>query len=194
MRKCEPPAEIGSDRVMLRRLAVTDAACLWDATDESREHIGVWMPWIYQCLTPEDNQQFLQRIEKEWDEKVSFRYGIWENLGNRLIGTIGLMRIDWDVPSFEMYYWLRASAAGKGFATVSAWSLCAAAFRLLGANRVQIHCDSDNVKSAAVAQRLGFVLEGTLRNQSRDRLGVLHDLAIFSMTPDEFRQTEANVR
>jgi RimJ/RimL family protein N-acetyltransferase len=60
------------------------------------------------------------------------------------------------------------------------------AFETLGANRVFLRCDARNVRSAAVAQRLGFVHEATHRNEARDHRGSLRDTMIFALTPDDY--------
>ena len=49
-----------------------------------------------------------------------------------------------------------------------------------------IRCDARNTRSAAVAERLGFVREALLRNE-RDPHGELRDTLVFSLTPDDPR-------
>jgi RimJ/RimL family protein N-acetyltransferase len=51
----------------------------------------------------------------------------------------------------------------------------------LGANRVEIRCDAKNERSAAVARRGGFPLEGTLRNEDRCPMtNELRDTLVFA--------------
>ena len=48
------------------------------------------------------------------------------------------------------------------------------------ANRIEIRCDARNVKSARVAERCGFILDGILRGDSLDVYGKLSDTMVFS--------------
>jgi RimJ/RimL family protein N-acetyltransferase len=59
------------------------------------------------------------------------------------------------------------------------------AARELNANRLQIRCDARNRHSAAVAERLGFVREGALRNASRAPDGSLHTTLIYGLIPGD---------
>ena len=60
------------------------------------------------------------------------------------------------------------------------------AYDVLGANRVVIRCDAHNLRSAAVAQRAGFVHEGTLRRDTLDPAGALRDTLVFGMLREEY--------
>jgi RimJ/RimL family protein N-acetyltransferase len=59
------------------------------------------------------------------------------------------------------------------------------AFETLKANRIEIRCDARNERSAAVARRLGFVLEGQLRNHMLAPDGTLRTSLIFSRIPED---------
>jgi RimJ/RimL family protein N-acetyltransferase len=61
------------------------------------------------------------------------------------------------------------------------------AFDHLAANRVMIRCDARNTRSAAVAQRLGFILEGRMRCDNVAPDGQLRDTLVFSLVRDDAR-------
>ena len=55
------------------------------------------------------------------------------------------------------------------------------AFETLGAKRVEIRCDANNVRSAAIPPKVGFVHEATLRQDGRHHVsGDLRDTMIFA--------------
>ena len=54
----------------------------------------------------------------------------------------------------------------------------------LRANRVEIWCDAANRRSAAVAERAGFTLEGRLRNHDLNTAGEPCDDFVFSLVPE----------
>jgi len=56
---------------------------------------------------------------------------------------------------------------------------------VLGAQRVEIRCDVKNVRSAAVARRAGYTLEGTFHHDARDHYDQLRNTYIFAKTKNE---------
>ncbi len=110
------------------------------------------------------------------------RYHFHDKQG-RLLASSGLHRIDWSVPRFEIGYWRRSSERGRGYVTEGVRALTEMAFTQLGAVRVEIRCDDLNVRSARVAERCGFVLEGVLRNDSRSSQGALRSTRIYAKLP-----------
>ena len=100
----------------------------------------------------------------------------------RVIGNSGLHRIDWTIPKFEIGYWCRTSETSKGYVTEVVRGLTKLCFEKLNAARVEIRCDDLNVKSAAVAERCGFKLEGVLKNDERNTKGELRTTRIYGLT------------
>jgi len=57
---------------------------------------------------------------------------------------------------------------GRGYATEAARAVLQWAFVTLSLNRVQVEVDTRNAASAGVLEKLGFVREGTLREDCVD--------------------------
>jgi len=122
---------------------------------------------------------------REGQLKFLAREDLWMMLtlkeDGRIIGGSGLHRIDWSIPKFEIGYWARTSHAGRGYITEAVNGITRFAFEQLGARRVAIRCDLKNTRSAAVARRAGYTLEGTFRHDARDHIsGGLRDTLIFA--------------
>jgi ribosomal-protein-serine acetyltransferase len=181
------PDELVGDRIVVRAWRSGDAEALFEAIDESRDHLRPWMMWVDHHRTIADSEDYCERVADGWARRIDFPLGIWERATGRLLGGSGYHNIDWDVPSFEIGYWIRASAEGRGYVTEAARLQTRFAFERMGANRVVIQCDADNVRSAGVPQRLGFVQEARLRNHQRKFDGGLRDTLVFAMTPDDYR-------
>ena len=101
----------------------------------------------------------------------------------RFIGMFSLFKFDWKVPKGEIGYWVRSSATGRGFATEATLALTKSGIETLGLARVEIRCDAKNLRSRAVAERAGYLLEGILRNECRDPHGKLRDTCIYAEIP-----------
>jgi RimJ/RimL family protein N-acetyltransferase len=81
---------------------------------------------------------------------------------DELLGSAGLVRIDWEEARGEVGYWLAASARGRGIATRAVRMVSAWAFENLPLERLEIHAEPDNRQSRAVAERAGYTFEGVL--------------------------------
>ena len=183
------PEELLGPRVRLSPPRPGDGAATWEAIEEGRAELRLWLPWVDQMHSVEDCEASARRAQAKWLLREDLQMRVWEQATGRLLGSSGLHRIRWEVPSFEIGYWLRPSAQGQGFMTETVTVLCRFAFENLGANRVYIRCAADNTKSAAIPRRLDFVHEATLRNEARDLQGRLHHTMVFAMTPADYART-----
>jgi RimJ/RimL family protein N-acetyltransferase len=180
------PEVIASERTLVRRYRAGDGAELFAAVEESREHILPWLPWGDTHRTVEDSEMLVRKWSARWELREDLPFGIFDAETGRYVGGTGLHRIDWKVRSFEIGYWIRKSEEGKGHITQSTRLLTELAFKTLNANRVFIRCVSENLRSAAVAKRVGFVYEGTLRNSIKDANDELCDALVYSLMPEEW--------
>ncbi|GAA3216376.1 GNAT family protein [Actinocorallia longicatena] len=96
------------------------------------------------------------------------------------LGGMSLYKTDWAARTVQVGYGLRTSARGRGHATEALRAVAPWALREGGMQRVQLCANTDNLASLRVAEKAGFVREGTLRRANLESDG-LHDLAVFSL-------------
>ena len=72
-----------------------------------------------------------------------------------VVGGCGLHRRS-SPDTLEIGYWIHVDHLRRGYATELARGLTTAAFEVDGVDRVEIHHDKANVRSAAVPRALGF--------------------------------------
>ncbi len=173
--------------MILRAYSTSDAQAIHEAVEESRDELAPFFDWGRQQRSIEERQAGLMRGAAGWILRNEFGFGIWRIEDGRFLGDIGLYAPDWRLRRFEIGYWLRTSELGRGYVTEAGRLLCNLAFDVFEAQRVVIQCDADNVKSAGVPRRIGFELEGTLRNNSKKPSGEVVDSLMFGMTPDRWR-------
>jgi RimJ/RimL family protein N-acetyltransferase len=97
------------------------------------------------------------------DEGTGARLAIDRASDGSFLGWCSLTRWNPDYRSAALGYCLDESAWGQGYATEAAGTLLEWAFGTLDLNRVQAETDTRNAGSARVLEKLGFVREGTLR-------------------------------
>lgn len=181
------PEELHGPRVLVRPFRPEDAVPLYEAIDESREHLSGFMPWVPFYKSVEDAVVYVNRSRAQWILRTDMPVGLFERETGRLLGSAGLHRINWELRSFEIGYWVRASEEGRGYVSETVQVLTRFAFEQLGANRVEIRMDTRNERSRRVPERLGFTLEGTLRNATLGTDGQPRDSHVWAMVPGEFQ-------
>jgi len=180
------PEELIGDTTVVRRYRSGDGPALFEAVDESREHILPWMPWGNVHQTPDDSEKLVRTWVARWQLREDLPVGMFERDTGRFLGGAGLHRIDWHIGAFEIGYWIRRTGEGRGHVTQTVQLLTSFAFKSLNANRVFIRCAAGNLRSAAVAKRAGFIYEGSIRNSIKDADGNLHDALMFSLIPEDW--------
>jgi RimJ/RimL family protein N-acetyltransferase len=160
------PMPIRTPRLLLRPVRAGDGQAIHDMKVETWEQLREWMPW---AATPEPPTDVLETeiLARQAEARFIRREDLWltgiESETGRMIAMTGLHRFDWKVRSFEIGYWVRASAQGKGYATEIANALTRYAFAALKARRVAIGHAGGNDRSRNVILKLGYELEATRR-------------------------------
>ncbi|MAF10455.1 RimJ/RimL family protein N-acetyltransferase [Candidatus Poribacteria bacterium] len=152
--------EIDSE-VTLRTLRARDATALYALIDGNRAHLREWLPFVDDAQDVTDTQRFILEAAQLADDQKSMAAGIWD--GGILAGVIGLMEISVRNRKAEIGYWLAAEHQGRGLVTRACRALITYAFDTVRLHRVEIYCAPENTRSRAIPERLGFVIEGTLR-------------------------------
>ncbi len=182
---------IETPRLVLRPFSPADEALNDEAVRSSLEHLKPCMPWARD--EPSWRAARIERLRQHranFDLGIDYIYGAFDREERMQIGAAGLHpRIG--PGALEIGYWVRASHVGEGLASEAAGALARVALEMHGARRVEIHCDPDNVASAAVARRLGFTHDATLRRRDTKVDGRPRDTMVWSLFPDELPASAA---
>jgi ribosomal-protein-serine acetyltransferase len=152
--------------------------------ERNLDHLRVWMPWAHEPASRKDLEAWVRLSLQRHAEGNGSYAAIWHR--HEIVGTLGL-DIDQRQRSAEIGYWLDKDLQGLGIITRSVRAVIGACFADLGLHRVAILCAPANVRSCAVAQRLGFIEEGTLREAERigDRY---QDLVVYGMLAADWNE------
>lgn len=180
------PTELIGERIALRAFQDGHASALWDVLETSREHLKPWMLWANDHSSLDFSREYVRRMQAKWILREDLPMGIWRAADNTLLGSTGVHRIDWSIPSMEIGYWVRPDAEGLGYVTEAVELITSFAFQHLRAERVTICCNSKNLRSAAVPPRAGFSHEATMRQDRREANGKLRDTELYAMTRADF--------
>lgn len=169
----------------LRLLEPRHAEELFLLTDQSRKYLREWLPWVDFTTEIADSKHFIDLGLKQFANHNGFHVGIWYQ--KKLAGVIGLNYINWTNKSTMIGYWLGEKYQGKGIMTKACKALIQYCFEELNLERIEIRVATENIKSQAIPERLGFQKEGCLRNAE-----VLYDqyidLYVYGLLKKEFNK------
>ena len=120
------------------------------------------------------------------DEGTGARMAIDRASDGAFVGWCGLTGWNPDHRSASLGYVLGEPMWGHGYATEAARAVLRWAFDTLDLNRVQAETDTRNTPSARVLEKLGFVREGTLREDCVVN-GEVSDTWVFGLLGREWR-------
>ena len=181
-----PAYRIETRQLVVRCWAPDDAPLLKAAIDASLDHLRPWMPWA-QCHPQEVEAhiELLRQWRAQFDLDQDYFYGIWDPGEEAVLGGTGLhARVG--AQAREIGYWIHAEHINRGLATEAAAALTRVAFEVNQVQRVEIHNTPENVRSAAVPQKLGFVCEATLRQRTTTPNGEPRDAMIWTLLAREY--------
>lgn len=147
--------------IALELLAPRHARELYEAVNENREHLRPWMPWVESTKSVDDIRAFISATLSQVTNDSGFQTAILRK--KKIVGVIGMHKIDWRNKSTSLGYWLAKDAQGKGTMTKACAAYISHSFSDLSLHRVEIRCATQNSKSRAIPERLGFAAEGTIR-------------------------------
>ncbi len=177
---------IQSDRLLLRCWQPADAPLLREAIDASLTELQMWVPWALEEPSPsavlEDR---LRGMQAKFASGEDWAFAVFDAAGTRLLGGAGLHPRG-TTDHLEIGYWIRTEATGQGFALEAAATLCRVAFADTAFDRLEIHCDANNGRSAGVARRLGFALSRTFRQPAVTRQGTERDTLVWMLLRSDF--------
>ncbi|WP_257348486.1 GNAT family N-acetyltransferase [Pseudalkalibacillus decolorationis] len=158
------PHEFYTDRLHIRMPHSGDGEAVYNAIQASLNELKPWMPFAHLEQTMEDVEVNIRNSHIKFLKREDLRLLVFLKDTGEFVASSGLHRMDWEVPKFEIGYWMDTRYSGKGYMTEAVQGITDFAFTELNARRLEIRCDPKNKRSCAVPERLGFILEGVLRN------------------------------
>lgn len=161
----EATPEIIGERLILRIPDTSDktAQIFLDAVNRNRSVIREWFSWVDNVTNFAHAKESLERINAKFKNKRNAQYFMYEKENGDFCGMCSFMRYYPLHRRGEIAYWLDNRKQGKGYMS-EAISLLENDLFNRGVNRISLHIDTGNEPSEKMAERLGYTLEGTLRD------------------------------
>ncbi|RWZ60186.1 N-acetyltransferase [Halobacillus fulvus] len=174
-----------TERCRLRSPQEGDGKVVNEAIVRSIPELKPWLPFVQTTPTIEDTEQNTREALAKFMTRESLRYLIFTKDGE-FVGSTGFHNLDWDVRKLEIGYWIDTAYSGKGYVREAVQKLTDFAMEELGFVRVEIRCESENLKSRAVPESLGYELEGILKKEDLSVDGTrLTDTCVYAMVCED---------
>lgn len=157
---CLPTPTLHTARLRLRPFDDSDAGDLF-ALHSSARVLRYWdsPPWSERGRA----ERFIAGSRQMAEAGTGARLAVDRSSDGAFIGWCSVSRWNQEHRSAALGFCFAEAAWGQGYATQAARKLVGWAFDTLELNRIQAETDTRNLASARVLEKLGFVREGTLR-------------------------------
>ena len=173
--------ELAATALRLRPWQPGDVDALFEAARESIASVGEWLPWCHAGYTRDDSVAWIAHCQSGWAIGEPYAFGIFDTEG-RLLGSIGLNRLDRERRSANLGYWVRAQEQRKGIAPAAIQALAGFAFEMLELIRIEIVAAVDNRASRQAAERAGAFFDGISPHRIWHQ-GQATAAAVYSLLP-----------
>lgn len=168
---------IETERLILKPLAIDDTESLLEIFSDP-EVMRYWntAPWTI----IQDAIDFINKSNDSMLRQESLILGMYLKSTGDLTGKCMLFSYDQKSKRAEIGFGLMRSCWGKGYINEAGEALIKYGFDSLGLRRVEAEIDPDNQSSAKALEKLGFSLEGLLR-QRWEVNGIVSDSAMYGL-------------
>ncbi|MDY7087288.1 MAG: GNAT family protein [Actinomycetota bacterium] len=173
---------IATERLVLRRFRPADAPVL--AAYRSDPDVARYQSWDAPFPLLRAETAVANFIASDPGKPGWFQYAVERAADRVLVGDVAVHLHD-NLKQAEIGFTVAKEHQRHGYAREAVTAVLDHLFRLQGLHKVAGECDSRNVASASLMERLGFTREGLLRQQTYIK-GEWTDDLIYGLLADEW--------
>ncbi len=171
----QSPVEIAAGELQLRVWSDHLVSAVLSASNDPE--ISRWNPLRLDTQPGASEREkalsWISSRAKGWENHAT--WAVTEATSGDVLGYVSLHGINAVQRSAEVGYWTLPASRGRGIATAAVSIACRYGFRALDLHRIELLHAVDNAASCIVAERAGFLVEGTARQAYCYGDGVFHD-------------------
>ncbi|MEV6575294.1 GNAT family N-acetyltransferase [Streptomyces sp. NPDC051577] len=193
-----PDVTISTDRLVLRPLEVDDVSALVEMMND--EHVIAWSGAPHPYTRAHGHRWAIRESHAERTEGRGIVLAVTEFLTHRLVGFVRLTNTDWRTLTTEVGYVTAPWARGEGYAGEAVLAVAQWLFHDRGFERLELRTAADNTASQQVAQKIGCISEGVLRNACIVRaqtsaggwIETRSDLIVWGLVPEDLDDVDGH--
>ena len=176
--------ELQSDRLLLRQITSQDSEALFEIYSNKEVMLYFDDRGAFESLS--EAEDMAKGYENGIKNRAEIRWGIVLKETGKLIGTCGFHAIsDYD-KRVEVGYDLNREYWGQKIMTEALSLIISFAFEVSDVNRIEAFVEPPNTGSRTLLEKLGFTMEGTLRQHEMCR-GELIDIQILGLLRKDWK-------
>ena len=150
--------------------------------DKNRDYISKSFPvTVSNCLNLETTAKLISESIEIENKKEGYYFYIRSLETNKLIGYVGIKKIDLKISKCELFYFIDKDFEGKGIVSNAVSKTIDFCFNDLKMNKIFICTSKINFGSQQIALKNGFQQEGILREEFKNGDGILEDIVYFGL-------------
>ncbi|MEV1010972.1 GNAT family N-acetyltransferase [Streptomyces sp. NPDC049881] len=186
-----PDISISTERLVLRPFEEADLRELVDMMND--ELTVAWTPVPHPYTLDEGRTWATRGAPAERTQGHGIVLAVTEHLTHRLVGSVHLSHTNWRARSSEIGYIIAPWARGEGYAAEAVLAVVQWLFHDQHFERLELRTAAGNTASQQVAQKVGCISEGILRNadivRSRTEDGgwtdIRTDIIVWGLLPED---------
>jgi RimJ/RimL family protein N-acetyltransferase len=181
------PESFETERLLIRVPRPGEGAEVNAAVLETFDDLHLWMPWAAERPTVEQSEEYCRQSYSKFIAREDIMLRLIHKESGMFLGSSGLHPRGWNARAFEIGYWCRKRFEGQGYISEAVRGILKFGFEKMSARRIEVRCDSRNLRSIRVAERVGLKREGELRNVMLAPDGSLRNSVVFALTDDDWK-------
>jgi ribosomal-protein-serine acetyltransferase len=171
----------------IRLVTLEDAPALLKLVKTNCERLSTYFPGMVSAI--KDKESTCVFIS-EWLEKIArkeyFTFVMADKLPDQIVGALFVKSMDWKTLKCELGYFIDKDHEGKGMMTHSIARLIHYIFETMAFNKIYTRIAEDNIPSRRVVEKLGFRIEGILREDFKADSDQLLNMAYYGLLRSEW--------
>ena len=169
-------------RLTLRRLMVSDAFDMYEYAKNSE--VTKYLTWDSHP-DPAHTREYLQYLGTHYNVGDFFDWGVILEQEDKMIGTCGFTRFDYNNNCGEVGYVINPAYRGREIAPEALMKVMEFGFERLGLNRIEAKFMEGNQASMRVMEKVGMTFEGYHRSSMLIK-GEYKTIGVSAILRDEY--------
>jgi len=174
------------DNYQIRLLTENDLLPYFTLVETNRKRLeDFFTGTVSKTKTLEDTKAFLAEIAERTAGKKYFPYIIIDSGSEKIAGFIDVKNIDWQIPKAELGCYVDFATANKGLSTKALNIVIDHLFNELAFRKLFLRTHESNIAARTLAEKCGFRIEGTIRQDYKTTSGEIIDLLYYGRLNDD---------
>jgi len=172
-----------TENLLLRKLTINDTPNYFKHITSDPDIMWVW--GVHNTI--DKTYEWIEKIIKNYEKINEYEWGIELKENKEVIGSICIVKTNEEIKSGSLGYQISKHYRNKGYMTEALVCVLNYLINKIGYNRIEGGHSSDNPASGRVMEKAGMKYEGTLRQDGKNKNGILVNGIIYSLIKEDIR-------